>query len=210
MSNIQIEKESSLTQTSKMVDSSGDDCEHCGQKQGFASNEPGEPAGAERICLNSACYEKRMADLAKTDIDKALEVCDTWQKSNRFRWAQEENRRGGPRDGSPRLHGRHSRGTTHADEDWNPREMMGSGRRRASRGGHGFGIDFYPYEEEWDEDEEEGDEIVGWEFRREPSLASKAFRKLRWSTEGQWLVNSQELSCLSQGWEVTYAGHLSG
>ena len=51
------------------------------------------------MCLNSACYGKRMSDLSKTDIDQALEVCETWKRANRFRWAQEDGRRAGQTGG---------------------------------------------------------------------------------------------------------------
>jgi len=77
-----------------MPDANGNNCEHCGKKKGFASNDPLQPAGTETMCLNSECYEKRMADLAKTDTDQALEVCGTWEKVNAFRHAQERSRAG--------------------------------------------------------------------------------------------------------------------
>jgi hypothetical protein len=49
------------------------------------------PAGPETMCLNKDCYERRMSDLAKTDIDKALEVFEDYRKADRFRWAQDGN-----------------------------------------------------------------------------------------------------------------------
>ena len=77
-----------------MPDANGDNCEHCGNKKGHASNDSLQPAGTERLCLNSECYENRMADLAKTDIDQALEVCGAWERANAFRHAQESSHKG--------------------------------------------------------------------------------------------------------------------
>ena len=80
-----------------MPDTNEHDCEHCGKKKGYASNDPLQPAGTETMCLNSECYEKRTADLAKTDIDQALEVCGTYEKAGRFRRAQEGSHAGSSR-----------------------------------------------------------------------------------------------------------------
>ena len=57
------------------------------------------------MCLNSECYEKRTADLAKTDIDQALEVCGAWERANRLRDAQEDARHAGPGSVSAGGHG---------------------------------------------------------------------------------------------------------
>ena len=75
-----------------MSDTGGNDCAHCGKKKGYASDDPLQPAGTESMCLNGQCYEKRIADLAKIDIDQALEVCGKYERAGRFRRAQEGSR----------------------------------------------------------------------------------------------------------------------
>lgn len=96
----------------------GDNCEHCSQKKGYASNEPLQPTGTETMCLNSECYEKRMADLAKTDIDQALEVCGAYEKAGRFRRAQEGSRAGSSR---PSMRAYEEHPAMPVMEPWGPR-----------------------------------------------------------------------------------------
>ena len=80
-----------------MPETNNNNCEHCGKEKGYVANDPLQPAGTETMCLKSECYEKRMADLAKTDIDQALEVCGAYEKAGRFRRAQEGSPTGSSR-----------------------------------------------------------------------------------------------------------------
>ena len=73
-----------------MADANEDNCEHCGQQMGFESYEPQPPADTRRMCLNGECYETRIINLADSDIEQALELCETWKQANRYRSAQRE------------------------------------------------------------------------------------------------------------------------
>ena len=74
----------------KMADANEDNCDHCGQEMGFESYESQPPDDTRRMCLNGQCYETRIINLANSDIEQALELCETWKQANRYRSAQRE------------------------------------------------------------------------------------------------------------------------
>ena len=158
-----------------MPDANGDNCEHCGNKKEHASNDPLSPAGTERLCLDSECYEKRMADLAKTDIDQALEVCGAWERANAYRRAHESS------------HAGPSRPSMRDYEDYTPVPMMESWRPAY---GHPEGFD--PSEEllvrtNWDDGTtirkndsffiDEYGQMFGFKCRRGYQIMADWFRK---------------------------------